>query len=113
VIDAISDPLPPGASAVVFSPLLDDRAIGAITDLHHRGHPAVVLDTLATEPPASARTAEALALRLWRLDRAALRVRLSGHGIPVADLRSPEDLDAAVAGLRPYRHRRPARRSRS
>jgi len=44
--------LPPGSLVVVFSPLLDPRGFGAITDLRQRGFPLIVIDTLRDEPPA-------------------------------------------------------------
>lgn len=102
--------LPPRAYAVVFSPLLDDRAIAAITDLHRRGHPVAVLDTLTTEPPTDRSQTAELALRLWRLDRAALRTHLAERGIPVIDLRQPGGLDAVITRLRPH-HRTATRRA--
>ena len=43
--------LPPGTLVVVFSPLLDPRGFGAITDLRQRGFPLIVVDTLRDEPP--------------------------------------------------------------
>lgn len=102
--------LPPRAYAVVFSPLLDDRAIAAITDLHRRGHPVAVLDTLTTEPPTDRSQTAALALRLWRLDRTALRSRLAERDIPVIDLREPGDLDTVIARLSSH-HRTAAQRA--
>ena len=42
--------LPPGALVVLFSPLLDERAIGAAIDLRHRGYPVIIADVLATHP---------------------------------------------------------------
>ena len=65
----------------------------AITDLRQRGFPLIVVDTLRDEPPASAARrqpgvprkpgAADLALRLWRLDRAATRAALRDLGVPV------------------------------
>jgi len=76
--------LPPGALVVMFTPLLDDRAIAAAADLRERGHPVIVVDVLAAEPvpPPRSRAGE-LALRAWRLERRALRYRLESLGIPV------------------------------
>jgi uncharacterized protein (DUF58 family) len=102
--------LPPGALVIVFSPLLDERAIGAIADLRERGFAPVVVDVLRHEPPVVARSGlSALALRLWRLDRAALRASLGGLGVPVVIWDSDDGLDAALAPLRriPVSARRP------
>jgi uncharacterized protein (DUF58 family) len=76
--------LPTGALVIVFSPLLDERAIDAVTDLRERGYPVIVTDVLGTSPtPAAGPTGPGLALRLWRLERQALRCRLESLGIPV------------------------------
>jgi uncharacterized protein (DUF58 family) len=93
--------LPPGALVVLFSPLLDQRALGAISDLKQRGFPLVVVDVLKQEPPALSHSrAIGLALRLWRLDRDALRSSLTGAGVPVVTWGGGEDLDAALAPVR-------------
>jgi uncharacterized protein (DUF58 family) len=93
--------LPPGTLVVVFSPLLDPRAFGLLTDLRQRGFPVILVDTLRNEPPAEPPLAmAAIALRLWRLDRAATRAALADLGVPV--LRWPDDaeLDAVLAPIR-------------
>ncbi len=101
--------LPPGALVILFSPLLDQRAIGSITDLRERGFALVVVDVLRHEPPVAARSPESvLTVRLWRLDRAALRTSLAGLGVPVVRWSSDEALDAALAPL--HRVPVPARR---
>ena len=106
--------LPPGTLAVIFSPLLDPRGLAAMTDLRRRGFPLIVVDTLRDEPPAVARPADAgLALRLWRLDRAATRSALRGLGVPVLRWTDDAELDSVLAPLRqpPAGARRPAVRS--
>jgi len=76
--------LPAGALVIMFSPLLDERAIDAVIDLRERGYPVIVTDVLGTSPAPSAGPAgPGLALRLWRLEREALRYRLESLGIPV------------------------------
>jgi uncharacterized protein (DUF58 family) len=76
--------LPTGALVIMFSPLLDERAIDAVIDLRERGYPVIVADVLGTSPAPSAEpTGPGLALRLWRLERQALRYRLESLGIPV------------------------------
>jgi uncharacterized protein (DUF58 family) len=73
-----------GALVILFSPLLDERAIGAAINLRDRGYAVIVTDVLATSPvPAKGSAGAALALRLWRLERQALRYRLESLGIPV------------------------------
>lgn len=93
--------LPPGALVVLFSPLLDDRALGAIRDLRQRRFPLIVVDVLRHEPPAARGSAvPGLALRLWRLDRAALRLSLADLGVPVLAWDGTDGLDAALAPAR-------------
>jgi uncharacterized protein (DUF58 family) len=90
--------LPPGTLVVVFSPLLDPRGLGAITDLRQRGFPLIVVDTLQDEPPADTRSAAAgLALRLWRLDRTATRSAVRTLGVPVLGWDSGTELDSVLA----------------
>jgi uncharacterized protein (DUF58 family) len=105
--------LPPGTLVVVFSPLLDPNAFSALTDLRQRGFPLIVVDTLRDEPRAAesrssagARRA-ALALRLWRLDRAATRSALRDLGVPVLPWRCDAELDGLLAPLRQPPRTRP------
>ena len=100
--------LPRGALVYVFSPLLDPGVVEAISELADRGHPLVVIDVLAHEPaPASTGGAnakpdhiDALALRLWRLDRQAVRFVLGELGVPVVSWDGLAPLDLALAPLR-------------
>ena len=95
--------LPAGALVVMFSPLLDERAVRAITDLRQRGFPVIVCDVLTCEPPQRRpRNGDGadLALRLWRLDRIALRHELAGLGVPVVRWDGTDSLDLALGPLR-------------
>jgi len=93
--------LPPGTLVVVFSPLLDPRGLGALTDLRQRGFPLIVVDTLRDEPPGRTGSPNAqLALRLWRLDRAATRSALRTLGVPVLAWPGGTELDGVLAPLR-------------
>ena len=92
--------LPPGTLVVVFSPLLDPRGFGAVSDLRQRGFPLIVVDTLRDEPPAGSRPDTRLALRLWRLDRAATRSALRALGVPVLSWDTGTELDSVLAPLR-------------
>jgi uncharacterized protein (DUF58 family) len=98
--------LPPRALVVLFSPLLDRRALSAVTDLRQRGVSLVVVDVLQHEPPSEPRLPMSqLAVRIWRLDRAALRSSLTGLGVPVLSWDSGTGLEAARAALRGRRIR--------
>ena len=93
--------LPPRALVVLFSPLLDRRALNAVTDLRQRGVSLVVVDVLQHEPPAEPRLPLAqLAVRLWRLDRGALRGSLTRLGVPVLSWDRGTGLEGAQAALR-------------
>jgi len=98
--------LPPRALVVLFSPLLDRRALNAVTDLRQRGVSLVIVDVLTREPPAERRLPlSQLAVRLWRLDRSALRASLTGLGVPVLNWDSRTGLEGAQAPLRGRRVR--------
>ena len=74
--------LPPGALVVAFSPLLDPAVLEILRDLRERGHPTVVVDVLRTEPePPPGTRAGPEAVRLWRLERDALRHELASIGV--------------------------------
>ena len=98
--------LPPRALVVLFSPLLDRRALNAVTDLRQRGVSLVIVDVLTHEPPAERRLPlSQLAVRLWRLDRVALRASLASLGVPVLGWDSGTGLEGAQGPLRGRRVR--------
>lgn len=93
--------LPPRSLVVLFSPLLDRRALSAVADLRQRGVSLVIVDVLQHEPPAESRLPMSqLAVRLWRLDRAALRGSLAALGVPVLSWDSGTGIEGAQAPLR-------------
>ena len=76
--------LPPRALVLALSPLLDERGVGALLDLRARGCDLAVLEVSPiAHTPASGSDAHRLALRLWRLQRDALRARFEVLGVPV------------------------------
>jgi uncharacterized protein (DUF58 family) len=90
--------LPPRCLVVLFSPLLDSRALSAVADLRQRGVSLVVVDVLRHEPPPLPGSAvSSLAVRLWRLDRLALHASL---GVPVLGWEPGQSLDSLLAPLR-------------
>ncbi|HEX2302356.1 MAG TPA: DUF58 domain-containing protein [Gaiella sp.] len=104
--------LPPRALVIAVTPLLDERSVVALVDLRGRGHDLVLLE-ISPEPYVvlgSAAT-DAVALRLWRLQRAELRGRFERLGVAVATLEGDTSLETALEGVRAYRrHARPALR---
>jgi uncharacterized protein (DUF58 family) len=86
--------LPPRALVVALTPLLDRRTVGALFDLRSRGFDLAILE-ISPERflPEPSDPERALALRLWRLRRDALRDRLRAYGVTI----TPYD------GLQPLR----------
>jgi uncharacterized protein (DUF58 family) len=92
--------LPPSATIVAFSPLVDRRATDAIEDLFARGFPLVVIDTLPEERVDAEQGAEGeLARRVWLLQRETLRAELRSIGIPVLRWWEAGLLDATLQSL--------------
>ena len=108
-IDVIpSRTLPPQALVLALTPLLDERAIGALLDLRARGFDLAVVE-VSPEPfvPAADETDEAdvVAQRIWRLRRDALRERYRSLGIAVAEWRDCMPLQAPLEEVREFRRR--------
>jgi uncharacterized protein (DUF58 family) len=98
--------LPPGALVVAFSPLLDPAVLEILRDLRERGHPTIVVDVLRTEPePPPGTRAGVEAVRLWRLERAALRHELASIDVTVVPWGDDDHavglLDRVAARLHP------------
>ncbi|HEU0113919.1 MAG TPA: DUF58 domain-containing protein [Thermomicrobiales bacterium] len=98
--------LPPDALIVAFTPLLDERAIDALLDLGARGFDLAIIE-ISPMPfiaPAVSVT-EALAFRIWRLEREALRDRFTRLGVPIATWTHGEPLARALLELQACRRR--------
>jgi len=104
--------LPPRALVVALTPLLDERSIAALIDLRGRGHDLVILE-ISPDPhlePGHA-PSDAVALRLWHLQRAELRAKFERLGVAVATLDGKTSVEVALEEVRAYRrHARLARR---
>ena len=96
--------LPPPAipnSALVYAvtPLADPRVMDVLGGLAERGNPVVVIEIPIGDPRVDrSDDVERLALRLWRLDREALRYSLVEKGIPVVPWEG-DTLDLSLAPL--------------
>jgi uncharacterized protein (DUF58 family) len=104
--------LPSRALVVALTPLLDERSVAALIDLHGRGHDLVVVE-ISPEPyvEAGADASDRLALRLWKLQRAELRGRFERLGVAVSTLEDETSLEVALEEVRSYRrHARLTRR---
>lgn len=103
--------LPPKALVVALTPLVDRRFVAALEDLRARRFDLVVVEVDPSGLVAHGSSAlDAIAYRLWLLERDALRSRLERLGVGVARWGDPITLDAALEGVRTYR--RYARRAR-
>jgi uncharacterized protein (DUF58 family) len=103
--------LPARALVLALSPLLDPRGIGALLDLRVRGHDLAVVEISPLEhTPADEAGSHRLPLRLWRLQRDALRARFETLGVPVARWQYPGmSLELAIEEVMTFRrHARPA-----
>ena len=98
--------LPPQALVLALTPLLDDRSEAAMLDLRGRGFDLVVIEIsplgLLPQPQGEA---GALADRVWRLRREAMRGRFERAGIPVAVWGDEVSLAAALEEVSAYRRR--------
>jgi uncharacterized protein (DUF58 family) len=90
--------LPAKALVVGISPLLDGRYVDALLNLRSRGFDLAVLE-VAPEPftPPGSTDTDALAHRLWLLEREALRTRLQALGAPVTRWREDQPLQVPLA----------------
>ena len=94
--------LPPGSTILAVSPLVDERAIGAIVDLRRRRHEIGVIE-VSPETWAPVRdprdTSAAVARRLWEMQRAMRRARMATAGVPVVEWRDGDPLELVLREL--------------
>ena len=102
--------LPAKALVLALTPLLDDRTAAALLDLRARGYDLIVVEVSPLELLEPAPDSPlALAHRLWRLQREALRWRYEQVGVPVVNWREGVPLAASLEEVNAFRHRaRPA-----
>jgi uncharacterized protein (DUF58 family) len=105
--------LPARALVLALSPLLDTRGTGALLDLRARGYDLAVVEISPVAlTPADEAGPDRLPLRLWRLQRDAMRTRFETLGVPVARWAYPgASLELAIEEVITFRrHARPAPR---
>jgi len=102
--------LPPKALVLALTPLLDDRAIGALLDLRARGFDLVIVEVsplpYAETPPGELGE---LAFRLWKLRREGRRFQYERAGAPVVEWREGESLTSVLEGVNASRRHARAR----
>jgi hypothetical protein len=96
--------LPPGALILAITPLLDERSTALVTDLRRGGSDVTVVEVSPLDyVPAGPSAREAVAYRLWRLQRDELRARLQALGIGVAVWTREGSLGPALEGVNAFR----------
>jgi uncharacterized protein (DUF58 family) len=96
--------LPPRALVLALTPLVDERATGALADLRARGFDLAVIEIspLPFVDPGGA-PFERLAFTLWRQRRDALRSRYRALGVPVVEWREGVPVQAALEEVKGFR----------
>ena len=97
--------LPPKALVIAVTPLLDQRSIAALLDLRARGHDLAVVEVSPEDIVVPGDGLDALAYRLWLLQRAELRARFERSGVAVARWTEELPLDAGLEGVRAFSRR--------
>jgi uncharacterized protein (DUF58 family) len=98
--------LPPQALVLTLTPLLDERFEAALLDLRGRGFDLVVIEISPLSlVPMPRSELGAIAEKLWRLRRDAIRGRLARAGIPVAVWGDESSLAAALEEVSASRRR--------
>ena len=96
--------LPPRALVIALSPLLDERAVGALLDLRARGFDLAVVELSPFSfVPEGESEVQQLAYRLWRLRREALRTKYASLGVPIVEWHEGVPMEAVVEEVRAFR----------
>jgi uncharacterized protein (DUF58 family) len=96
--------LPPQALVVAVTPLLDDRAVEALSDLRARRYDLAIVEVSPVDFAQPGPTeSDKLAYRLWVLRREEIRARYERLGVAVASWSDDAPLDAVLEGVRAFR----------
>ena len=110
---ALHPRLPRQALVIALSPLLDERFIKAVVDLAGRGFDVIVVAVSPIEPTrrvlGTARL-DAIACRLWAMERQVKIDELRQRGLVIVEWHSETPLEAVLAPLARSRPRWAARR---
>lgn len=99
--------IPPRASVVALTPLLDPRVANALIDLRARGFDLAVIEISPLGfLPAPVGDLQRLARRFWLLQRAEQRRRYREMGIPVTTLSDPGSLEQSISEVNRFKRSR-------
>jgi uncharacterized protein (DUF58 family) len=96
--------LPPRALVIAVTPLLDPRSLAALTDLRARGHDVAIVE-VSPEPHIrhGEQPLEALARRVWTLQRHEQRARFTRLGVALGTVEPDTTLHVALEGVKSFR----------
>ena len=96
--------LPTKALIVAVTPLLDDRMISAVADLHGRGLDVAVVEIAAEHfLEETDDETDAIARRIWELQRDIVRRRFTRHGVPLAVWHLDDPFEQPLMEVEAYR----------
>ncbi len=100
VADRVAALVPPRATVLALTPLLDERMTTLVARLRQRGQPVVVVDTLPPGAlPEQLDAIDGLAHRMWAMERERTVALLVESGCPVVPWTSTGALDRALRAL--------------
>lgn len=100
--------LAPKALVIALTPLLDERAVGALLDLRARGFDLAIVEISPVPYAVPGKTElERIAHRLWLLRREALRARYQQVAVPVVEWTPETSFLAAIEEVRAFRRHAP------
>jgi uncharacterized protein (DUF58 family) len=98
--------LPSKALVIAITPLIDERSIGALLDLHGRGFDLSVIDVSPVPFAVPPRTpSDAVAHRLWVLKRETRRTQFEQRGVAVSEWVADQPLELPVSRATAFRRR--------
>lgn len=98
--DRVAALVPPRATVLALTPLLDQRMTTLVARLRQRGQPVVVVDTLPLEAvPNRGDVFEILGRRMWMMERERTVALLVESGCPVVPWTTTGALDRALRAL--------------
>ena len=95
--------LPANAFVIALTPLLDERLIAALINLHGRRFDLAVIEIPALDVAMDQADQMRLARRIWAMEREALRDRFRMLGVPIAVWNDDTDLESVMQEVQVFR----------